>query len=68
MSHFMPKPRPPMYVGRDTMGQAVDSSAIVWVSGKLPYASLFSARRNWMAPRFSRPPNSLGIHSPCSRE
>jgi len=35
-SHFMPKPRPPRYVGRDTIGHDVDSSAIVCVSG-VPY-------------------------------
>src|SRR5258707_1047991 len=33
MSHFMPKPRPPTYVGRETRGQAVDSSATVCVGG-----------------------------------
>ena len=33
MSHLRPKPRPPTYVGRDTIGQAVDSSAIVCTSG-----------------------------------
>jgi hypothetical protein len=33
MSHFMPKPRPPTYTGRDTAGHDVDSSAIVWTSG-----------------------------------
>jgi hypothetical protein len=33
MFHFMPKPRPPIDVGLDTIGQAVDSSAMVTVSG-----------------------------------
>src|SRR6185437_8508269 len=32
MFHFRPKPRPPRYVGRDTIGHAVDSSAMVCVS------------------------------------
>ena len=29
MFHLRPKPSPPRYVGRDTIGQAVDSSAMV---------------------------------------
>jgi hypothetical protein len=29
MFHFMPKPSPSMSVGRETRGQAVDSSAMV---------------------------------------
>jgi hypothetical protein len=33
MSHLNPKPRPPTYVGRLTIGHAVDSSAIVVVPG-----------------------------------
>ena len=34
MFHFMPKPRPPTYDGRETIGHAVDSSGDrlrVWV-------------------------------------
>jgi hypothetical protein len=33
MFHFMPKPSPPTYSGRDTIGHDVDSSAITCVSG-----------------------------------
>ncbi len=33
MSHLRPKPRPPISIGRDTIGHAVDSSAIIWTSG-----------------------------------
>ena len=57
-----------MYVGRDTIGHAVDSSAYVCMSGKARYTSSFSSRRNRIASRFSRPPNSFGIHSPGLRE
>jgi hypothetical protein len=56
MFHFMPKPSPPRYVGRDTIGQAVDSSAIVIVSGWSRYTASLSVRRNDTASRFSRPP------------
>src|SRR5262250_2426936 len=34
MFHFRLKPRPPRYVGRETAGQAVDSSAMVRMAGK----------------------------------
>ncbi len=33
MFHFKPKPRPPISVGLDTMGHAVDSSAIMVTPG-----------------------------------
>ena len=33
MFHLRLKPRPPRYVGRETLGQAVDSSAIVSTPG-----------------------------------
>ena len=36
MFHLKPKPRPPWSVGRETPGQAVDSSAIVTAPGKPP--------------------------------
>ena len=36
MFHFMPKPSPPRNTGRVTMGQSVDSSAMVCTSGNRP--------------------------------
>ena len=57
-----------MYVGRETIGQDVDSSAIVTASGKLRPISSFSLRRKTIASMFSRPPNSFGTHSPAFRE
>ena len=33
MFHLKPKPSPPTYVGRETIGQEVDSSAIVIAAG-----------------------------------
>src|SRR6185369_1238577 len=68
MSHFNPNPSPPRYVGRDTIGHAVDSSAMVWIAGNAWYASRFIRCRKLMASRFSRPPNLFGIHSPSFRE
>src|SRR6266481_3817170 len=68
MFHFKLKPSPPRYVGRDTAGQEVDSSAIVSNPGKRSYATSLSRLRNAMACRFSRPPNSLGTHWPSLRE
>ena len=50
------------------MGQAVDSSAIISTSGWRSLTASFNRRRNDMACRFSRPPNSLGTHSPGARE
>src|SRR5271168_1682454 len=68
MFHFRLKPSPPRYVGRDTLGHDVDSSAMVKIPGKRPFATSFRRFRKSMASRFSRPPNLLGTHSPCFRE
>ena len=68
MFHFMPKPRPPRYVGRVTPGQDVDSSAIVRTPGTRLYTVAFISCRNATASRFSRPPYWLGSHSPSLRE
>ncbi len=74
MFHFMPKPRPPKppgptwSVGRVTPSQAVDSSAKVTIPGQRRYTVAFISWRNATASGFSRPPNSFGTHSPCSRE
>jgi len=62
MFHFIQKPRPPACAGRDTDGHAVDSSAMVRVSGKSRPTAMFRCFRNSMASRFSLPPYALGIH------
>ena len=53
-SHFMSNPRPPIYVGRETSGHAVDSSAIVTTPGCSSWMASLSARTNSTASRFSR--------------
>ena len=68
MSHFSPNPSPPRYVGRDTIGQAVDSSANVCTSGNREYTCSLNRLRKSIASRFSRPPYLFGIHSPSLRE
>ncbi len=64
----MSNPRPPILVGRDTNGQEVDSSAIIRTPGKSAWTWSFSRRKKAIASRFSRPPYSLGTHSPGPRE
>ena len=59
MFHLKPKPSPPRYVGRDTPGHAVDSSAAVMTPGSRAYTSSFSSFRNATASRSSRPPNCV---------
>src|SRR3979411_2947867 len=56
MFHFILKPKPPKYVGRETLGHAVDSSAIVRMPGKRSKVISFSRLRKSTASRFSRPP------------
>ncbi len=56
MFHFIVKPSPPASTGRETIGQAVDSSAIVTAPGKRPCTKVFMSRRKSIASRFSRPP------------
>src|SRR5277367_6013357 len=68
MFHFMLKPNPPRYVGRDTLGHDVDSSAMVKIPGYRSNVISFSRLMKSTASRFSRPPNLLGIHSPALRE
>ncbi|CAM5646532.1 hypothetical protein SAVIM40S_08195 [Streptomyces avidinii] len=68
MFHFSPKPSPPESVGRVTPVQAVDSSAIVTTPGQRRYTVAFISWRKPTASRFSRPPCSLGAHSPSLRE
>jgi hypothetical protein len=68
MFHFRPKPRPPLSVGRVTPSQAVDSSAIVTTPGALRYTVAFISWRKATASRSSRPPKTLGLHWPESRE
>ena len=62
MFHFRLKPSPPMYGGRVTCGQAVDSSAMVSTPGHSVCTTSFMRCRNEMASRFSRPPYLLGTH------
>ena len=57
-----------MLVGRDTNGHDVDSSAIISASGNSACTRSLSRRKKAIASRFSRPPNSLGAHSPGPRE
>ena len=68
MFHLKPKPSPPRYVGRDTPGHAVDSSASERTPGSWAWASSLSSLRNETASRSSRPPNAFGTHSPSFRE
>ena len=67
MFHFIVKPSPFRYVGFDTPGNAVDSSAIVTAPSILCATSL-NVRSSDMASRFSFPPYWFGIHSPALRE
>ena len=64
MFHFMPKPRPPANTGRETDGHAVDSSAMVCVSGYSRPTAMLSCLRNSIASRSSLPPYAFGTHSP----
>ena len=59
---------PNAYGGRETDGNAVDSSAIVIEPGCSPWVSAFSSRMKSIASRFSRPPNLFGTHCPSWRE
>ena len=68
MFHLKPKPSPPRYVGRETPGQAVDSSAAEITPGSRPWTTSLYSLRNATASRFSLPPNWFGTHSPSSRE
>jgi hypothetical protein len=67
MFHFRLKPSPPAQVGRDTPGQAVDSSAIVSVPGKSWWTWMLNVRSRSIASRFSRPPNRFGSPTPTMR-
>ena len=53
-----------MSAGRLTMGQAVDSSAIIMTPGFTEKAMALSSRRKSMASRFSCPPYLLGVQAP----
>ena len=68
MFHLKPKPSPPRYVGRETPGQAVDSSAAEITPGSRPWMTSLNSFRNSTASRSSLPPYSFGTHSPSSRE
>src|SRR5712692_4437472 len=64
MFHLYPKPSPPQSTGRDTMGHAVDSSAMVVARGCCRNTSVLNFRMKSMASRFSRPPKRFGIRPP----
>lgn len=69
--HLYQKPRPPISCGRETPWKSVDSSAIVTAPETCSPRIRLVLRKNSIASRFSRPPNSFGIHSPlygCSRD
>ena len=68
MFHLKPKPSPPTYVGRETPGHAVDSSAAEMTPGSRAWSTSLSSLRKDTASRSSRPPNWLGTHSPALRE
>ena len=68
MFHLRLKPSPPMYGGRVTCGQAVDSSATVNTPGHSVWTTSFMRCRKEIASRFSRPPYWFGTHWPGSRE
>ena len=63
MFHLYRKPSPLSYVGADTPGQAVDSSAIIIASGKWVKTCSFVVFSRSIASRFSRPPNMFGVQS-----
>ncbi len=67
MFHFIEKPRPPECVGRDTIAQSVDSSAITTAPGQRPCTTAFSSRMNSIASRFWLPPYLFGTKSPWRR-
>ena len=62
MFHLNVKPSPPVYVGRETCGQAVDSSAAVIVPGHVACVVSFERFKNAIASRFSLPPCWFGVH------
>src|SRR5688572_7201987 len=62
--HFMPKPKPPMNVGRETIGKLVLSSAIVCTSGKALYTASLKSFKKLIVSKFSLPPYIFGSHSP----
>jgi hypothetical protein len=68
MFHLKPKPSPPRYVGRETPGQAVDSSADETIPASRPWSVSFSSLRKETDSRSSLPPNMFGTHSPAFRE
>ena len=53
--------------GRETAGKAVDSSASVTACGRSLPTTSFMRLRKAIASRFSRPPCTLGTHSPAGR-
>ncbi len=67
MFHLNVKPSPPSPTGCVTPGHAVDSSAIMMTPGHSVFTAWFTARRNSIASRFSRPPNLLRSHCPGAR-
>ena len=57
-----------MSVGRETIGHAVDSSAIICTSGCVGVDVAVQPPQELDRVEFSRPPCSFGIHSPSRRE
>ena len=68
MFHLKPNPSPPSEAGRETPGQAVDSSAAMITPGACPWVTVLSSRRNAIASKSSLPPYWFGTHSPGARE
>ena len=68
MFHLKPNPSPPRYVGRETPGHAVDSSAAEITPGSRAWMTSLNSFRNPTASMSSLPPYSFGTHSPSLRE
>lgn len=64
---LVPEPQAARSGGRVTPAKSVDSSAMLTAPGTCSPIMRLVLRRNSMASRFSRPPNSFGIHSPSLR-
>ena len=68
MFHLKPKPSPPSCTGCETFGQAVEFLGDRDDAGMVPVDGAVHLLQEAHRLEFSRPPYSLGIHSPCLRE
>ena len=65
--HLKSNPRPPSATGWETIGHAVDSSAIIIQLGYRSFMTVFNCFNISMASRFSFPPYIFGSQLPKSR-